>query len=273
MNIGNCDNANTGEMFEIAEGEELKCPKCGSDMIVEVKKTPVGKIAGIIAAAVIIIGGGIGAFLALGGSSKPEKIVLDRQEITLIVGQRDLLKPAAEPEGVKATFNFKSANKNVDVTAGGEITAMKIGDATITVKCEENPNLRATCKVNVIEDTTKVEQPVPEEPQQVEEPQEPVKEEPKAKPEEKKGGNSGGSTTTKPAGKNPSWGRYEGPRDSNGLPNGNGILYITRSTTINGEAAQAGERIEGVFRNGYVNMGTWYKKDGNAVVVKGIKVV
>ena len=41
---------------------------------------------------------------------------------------------------------------------------------------------------------------------------------------------------------------------------------------INGETAQPGERIKGVFRNGYVNMGTWFKKDGNAVVVKDLKV-
>jgi len=75
-----------------------------------------------------------------------------------------------------------------------------------------------------------------------------------------------------PAGKNPSWGRYEGKRNANGLADGSGVLYITKSTTINGEQAQAGERIEGVFRNGYVNMGSWYKKDGNVVVVKDIKV-
>lgn len=79
--------------------------------------------------------------------------------------------------------------------------------------------------------------------------------------------------TPQPAAKNPSWGKYEGARDANGLPHGNGVLNITKSTTINGEQAQPGERIEGVFRNGYVNMGTWYKKDGNAVVVKGVKVI
>ena len=73
--------------------------------------------------------------------------------------------------------------------------------------------------------------------------------------------------------KNPSWGKYDGARDGSGLPHGNGVLRITRSTTINGETAQPGERIEGVFRNGYLNMGTWYKNDGNAVVVKDVKVL
>lgn len=73
--------------------------------------------------------------------------------------------------------------------------------------------------------------------------------------------------------KNPSWGKYDGPRNAEGLPHGNGVLRITKSTTVNGESAQPGERIEGVFRNGYVNMGTWYKNDGNAVVVKDLKVI
>lgn len=77
---------------------------------------------------------------------------------------------------------------------------------------------------------------------------------------------------TSNTGRNPSWGRYEGPRQ-NGLPNGSGILYINRTTTINGQKAQPGERIEGVFRNGYVNMGTWFKNDGNTVVVKDFKVL
>jgi len=71
---------------------------------------------------------------------------------------------------------------------------------------------------------------------------------------------------------NPSWGRYEGKRVG-GKPHGNGVLYITRQHTINGETAHPGERIEGVFRNGYVNMGTWFKNDGNAVVVKDVKVL
>ncbi len=80
-------------------------------------------------------------------------------------------------------------------------------------------------------------------------------------------------TPPQPAAKNPSWGRYDGARNAEGLPHGNGVLNITRSTTINGESAQPGEHIDGVFRNGYVNMGTWYKKDGNVVVVKDLKVI
>lgn len=82
-----------------------------------------------------------------------------------------------------------------------------------------------------------------------------------------------GKSNPGPVEKNPSWGKYDGARNASGLPHGNGVLRITRTTTINGETAHPGERIEGVFRNGYVNMGTWYKSDGNAVVVKDFKVI
>ncbi|MBR6120787.1 MAG: hypothetical protein IKQ05_00125 [Prevotella sp.] len=204
MNIGNCDNANTGEIFEIAEGEELKCPKCGSDMIIEVKPKSFGKLGIIIGAAVVIIGAAV-AFFALSG---------DKEEVT-------------EPQPVQP-----------------EVEVVEEAPDTTTAAEPAQPETTAE---EPVEEETKVEEPATENPKPIEKP--------------------------KPAMKNPSWGVYDGPRDAQGLPHGNGVLRITRSTTINGESAQPGERIEGVFRNGYVNMGTWYKNDGNAVVVKGIKVV
>ena len=284
MNIGNCEFANSGEQFDIAEGEEAKCPKCGTDMIVEVKSKPIGKLIGIIVAVLAVIGGGVGAFFAFSGNSV-KGITLDKQEITLVVGQKDVLKATADPADAKATFTFKTGGKNIEVSSGGEITALKKGDATIIVKCEENPELRATCKVTVTEpeaepqgegETTTPQEPVQVDPAQTEPAQtEPAKTEP-AKTEPDNTGNGGSGKTGGQGGtgvtKNPSWGRYEGPRNAEGLAHGNGIVYITKSTTIKGQQAQVGERIEGVFRNGYVNLGTWYKKDGNAVSVKDIKV-
>lgn len=80
-------------------------------------------------------------------------------------------------------------------------------------------------------------------------------------------------TVKRPVAPQPSWGTYTGERDGSGKPNGQGELKITRSHEINGEMAQPGESIKGVFRNGYVNMGKWYKNDGNVVVVKDIKVI
>ena len=108
-------------------------------------------------------------------------------------------------------------------------------------------------------DTLVAESPVVDEKPVVDEPQ---VTEPTPKP-----------TPKPPVSLQPSWGTYTGERDGSGKPNGQGELKITRSHEINGEMAQPGESIKGVFRNGYVNMGKWYKSDGNVVVVKDIKVI
>ena len=136
------------------------------------------------------------------------------------------------------------------VVLGGGAAALFMGGG------DEQP-VEAPAPVEVV-DTPKVDTPAETAPVEAAPAEEVKKEEPK-------------SPTTS-AVKNPSWGKYVGDRDANGLPHGSGELTITRSTTINGETAQPGERIKGVFRNGYVNMGTWFKKDGNAVVVKDLKV-
>ena len=336
MNIGNCDNANTGEIFEIAEGEELKCPKCHQDMIVEVTKKPWGKIIGIIVAVLAVIGCCVGAFFAFsGGEPDVTGITLDKNEITLKVGQSDVIKATPVPADAKATFTFNlSDGSSVKVGSGGDITAVEEGSSTITVKCEENPDLRAICTVKV-EKEDAVEEPGEKEPefiavesitiegdftlkegeskkltvaiapqnheeaiacQSSDEAVATVSQEGEVKAlkagkatitlvsdktgkqatvnvtvQKKSGGGGDGTGTTPTPEKNPSWGKYTGQRNAQGLPHGNGVLRITRSTTINGETAQPGERIEGVFRNGYVNMGSWYKNDGNVVVVKDLK--
>jgi len=329
MNIGNCDNANEGKEFEIAEGEELKCPKCKQDMIVEVTSKPWGKIIGIVVAVLAVVGGCIGAFFAFSGDNNIESIGLDRQEITLVVGQKDVVKATATPVDAKATFTYEVTSGNsIEVGSGGEITAVAKGESTITVKCEENAELNATCKVSVTEPVT--EEPADETPKFVavesitlegafslkvgESKKLTMAVAPQNHEEtltfqtsdesvatvtsggevkavkagkatitvttDKSGKQASVEVTVKakeigpdPGPRQPSWGKYEGARNSQGLPHGNGVLRITRSHTINGETAQPGERIEGVFRNGYVNMGSWYKNDGNVVVVKDLKVL
>lgn len=129
----------------------------------------------------------------------------------------------------------------------------------------EKPAVEAVDTVKV--DSAKVEAPAPA-------PAAKPEAKPEAKPAEKPAEKPAAAPAPKPAsGKNPSWGRYEGKRNSSGLADGTGVVYITKPTTINGEQAQPGERIEGVFRNGYVNMGSWFKKDGNVVVIKDLKVM
>ena len=57
----------------------------------------------------------------------------------------------------------------------------------------------------------------------------------------------------------------------NGKPNGNGIMRFKRRQTIPGTedcVAEPGEWVNGAWRDGKVNVGTWYRNDGNQVIVK-----
>lgn len=112
----------------------------------------------LIAAAVLLVAGigyGIYAVVSGMGGSKIKGIKLDKKELTLKVGERDLLTATPDPADAKATFIWKSSDKSVVDVVGGELTALKKGKATITVKVEENAELRAvTCKVEVKEAKT-----------------------------------------------------------------------------------------------------------------------
>lgn len=64
---------------------------------------------------------------------------------------------------------------------------------------------------------------------------------------------------------------YEGDRNADGKAHGNGTMYFTKKHVIPGTKdceAEAGEKVIGTFRDGKINMGTWYRKDGNEIVIK-----
>ena len=98
------------------------------------------------------------------------------------------------------------------------------------------------------------------------------------KPEQKQGKNKGGDSGKKTVGGNSSSisvlngnGTYSGDI-SGGKPHGNGIIRIKRSCKISGYMIPAGSRIEGVFRDGWVNLGTFFTPDGDAIHIKDLKV-
>lgn len=56
-----------------------------------------------------------------------------------------------------------------------------------------------------------------------------------------------------------------------GKPHGNGIMRFKSRQTIPGTedcVAEPGEWVNGAWRDGKINMGTWYRNDGNQVIVK-----
>ena len=151
-----CPNCKSKEKLKLSIRDEFVCPECG-EPITKVKG-PTGpdfKKIGIIAAAILLVAGisyGIYAAISGTGGSKINNIKLDKKELTLKVGERELLTATPDPADAKATFIWKSSDKSVIDVVGGELTALKKGKATITVKVEENTELRAaTCKVEVKE--------------------------------------------------------------------------------------------------------------------------
>ena len=57
----------------------------------------------------------------------------------------------------------------------------------------------------------------------------------------------------------------------NGQPHGNGIMRFKSRQTIPGTVdclAEPGEWVNGMWRDGKINAGTWYRNDGNQVIVK-----
>jgi DNA-directed RNA polymerase subunit RPC12/RpoP len=84
MNIGNCKIAGTKETFEIAEGEELVCPKCGSSMVVEVSsKKPLPLIIGGVA--VLCVLGGAGYAIFGGGAGGDEECIADTVSVETVI--------------------------------------------------------------------------------------------------------------------------------------------------------------------------------------------
>ncbi len=77
-NLGECDRANSGEVFEIAAGEDQKCPRCGIGSMLEIVNTPAGGggssklplIAGAAVAVALLAGGGY--YFTAGSAKAPE---------------------------------------------------------------------------------------------------------------------------------------------------------------------------------------------------------
>ena len=263
-----CPLCQSKQIQKVIATKDLVCSEC-KEKLKEIPRpktfwekygTPV-----IIAAVVILIGGGFGIYSLLGGPKGPQKINLTQKELTMKVGETQVITPTVEPEGEKATFIFKPQGKIVKATSGGEVTAVKKGETTIIVKCEENPEIRAICKIKV-EDTEVVPEPEPQ-PQEptATEPEETKKEEPKADPKKKDP-----KHVDPPVKKSEieRYGTYAGAR-KNGLPDGTGKVTFTKPYQLNSQyTAQPGEYIQGIFENGKPSFVTYYQKDGTVTKIK-----
>lgn len=111
-NYDNCDLADNKEIQEV-DSTEFKCTECGKDLH-ELdegagktkgpgKDTGKKKLIGIIAAAVVVIGGGVGAALGLGGGKEEatDPVVVDTPTVVEPVAEptvEPVVEPTVEPK-------------------------------------------------------------------------------------------------------------------------------------------------------------------------------
>ncbi len=290
INFGVCAKADSGEEIKIDAVETLggipECPYCHQHTLEEIVDNPIPvKLICIIAGAIILLCGiGYGIY-SLMGDSKPTGIKLSSDKLTLTVGEKDLIVPTVEPEGVKATFTYKvtTGETSVKVSSGGEITALKAGDAVVLVKCEENKEIRAKCDITV-KDKEGMEKQVSTDNEGTEKVvvEDSIKEEPKTeetKNEPKQnGGNKTSTTSATPKTYHLDWGTYDGPM-AGGVPHGfGGSITVSSSHTIDlkkasGETVQVsrGDKIMNVkMDNGRLRQGEIHFADGTRKYISGL---
>ncbi len=153
-----CPNCKSKEKLKLSIRDEFVCPECGEPLTkVKGPSGPDIKKIGIIAAVVLVLAGaGFGAYKLIGGGPEIDKIKLDKKNITLVVGQRDVIKATVvdkdgkEITDAKVTYKWTVKDEKVaSVTQGGEVAALKKGKTSVTVKIEGDDKHRATCQIDV----------------------------------------------------------------------------------------------------------------------------
>lgn len=229
MNIGNCKIAGTKETFEIAEGEELVCPKCGSSMVVEVSgKKPLPFIIGGVVALGVLGGAGYAIFGGNGGGYTPQctdstyvdSVKIDDMTTYVYHLHRttDCNVDTTDVETIKEEPEEEIAKPEcLDSTY---VDTVKVDDKTTNIY---HLHRRTDCVV----DTTKVETIIKE--------------------ESKKQQSSSGNTNS-------------------GVSFDGTTMTFKRAGIIPGTnlRAQPGDKVVGVWKHGEVNSARWYHADGRA---------
>lgn len=248
-NYGECDIADTKPpVVQEADSTNFVCEECGKPLT-ECSKTPppptnLLKIILAAIAGLAVVGGG-GAYYFLSSSDttpQPEQVTLTKSASKLVVGQADTLQAIVTPIEATAQFEWTSSDANIVSVDNGIVKALAEGKAQISVQVAGAEGLTDVCTYTV---TTKAKDP--------------------DGGKEGEGGDENPSTSI-----NLGYASYQGDT-KNGKPHGNGTLMFKSRHLIPGTKdnyAEAGEQVIGAFRDGEINMGTLYQKNGNRVVVK-----
>ena len=168
------------------------------------------------------------------------KLSVASTKVTLKEGVQADLKLTIEPSNYTEGVSVESSNPEVAVVEDGVIKAKKAGSADILVKTEKSGK-SVTINVTV------------------------------SKKDD--GGTGGGRENTGKGSYNGtlklSYGTYTG-RIENGYPNGQGKLVYKTTRQISrydskGRTAQAGESVQGTFKNGFFTFGKHYDANGNLI--------
>lgn len=266
-----CPKCESKEVQKVRGGQDFVCEECKEPlrMVPPPKEGPNMKLIGGIIAAVVVLGGaGIG--IALSGGDKNETPIEvgptgggevtepvdggaeDGMEVeetnvtsmTFMETAKDMklktndtkqLNIDCTPGYANESVTWSSGNETVaTVSQDGIVTAVGAGKATITAEANRS-HVKAEIEVTVSE-----------------------------------GANTGVSNgiVTKDFG----YAVYKG-RMKNGLMNDdNGVLtfkttHIIEPRDVKKREAKAGEKVIGIFEDGHLTTGTWYKSDGNKEVI------
>ncbi|WP_191032114.1 Ig-like domain-containing protein [Bacteroides sp. GM023] len=272
-----CPKCESKEVQKVRGGQDFVCDECKEPlrMVPPPKEGPNMKMIGGIIAAVVVLGGaGIG--IALSGGDKTEEQQVDdttggieqvdgatdddgmeveevnvtdmtfmetAQDMKLKKSETKQLNIDCNPGNANETVTWKSGNEAVaTVSPNGIVTAVAAGKATITAVADRSQT-KAEIEVTVSD-----------------------------------GGSTGtttvtdGSATSGIVTKDLGYAVYKG-RMKNGLMNDeSGVLtfkttHIIEPRDVKKREAKAGEKVVGIFEDGHLTTGTWYKSDGNKEVI------
>lgn len=158
--------------------------------------------------------------------------------INIKVGDGQIVTLIIEPENADETLKWTSSNEAVAIVTDNVVKGVAPGKAVITVESERS-HTKATLEVTVEKAGTTTSGG------------------------QNPGGDTGGIVT-----KDLGYAVYKGKMKNGKMHDNNGVLtfkqkHIIESRDVKKRMAEPGEKVVGIFEDGHLTTGTWYKNDGN----------
>lgn len=203
------------------------------------------------------------SYFTIGDNKKENvRLFLNTDQKTITVGEDDTLYLTSYPENADINVKWESSDTHIATVQEGIVTAHSEGNAVISVYITTDNEVTAQCHYSILpKEVKKVKQVEKAEVRKNEEKTQEQRS-PVTNPKESSSG-------TLDLG----YAKYSGDI-RNGKPDGTGILtfkhHYLAGRDFSGEEvyAEQGERLDGNFSNGYLQIGTLYQKDGNTKKIR-----